>query len=104
MRCARPARRLSSPASWSSSASISRRSFSSSSDIGGKIAHRQHAFQLAQLVQHRGGNRAVRIHQRVRHLSLGLVQRSEEHTSELQSLAYLVCRLLLEKKKKKINM
>src|SRR6266404_7219527 len=28
--------------------------------------------------------------------------RSEEHTSELQSLAYLVCRLLLEKKKKKI--
>src|SRR2546425_5261636 len=30
-----------------------------------------------------------------------LVLRSEEHTSELQSLAYLVCRLLLEKKKKK---
>src|SRR2546425_9342040 len=27
--------------------------------------------------------------------------RSEEHTSELQSLAYLVCRLLLEKKKTK---
>src|SRR2546425_8762090 len=30
-----------------------------------------------------------------------IVGRSEEHTSELQSLAYLVCRLLLEKKKKK---
>src|SRR2546425_3695279 len=30
----------------------------------------------------------------------GHVPRSEEHTSELQSLAYLVCRLLLEKKKK----
>src|SRR5687767_15238135 len=29
-------------------------------------------------------------------------RRSEEHTSELQSLAYLVCRLLLEKKKKNI--
>src|SRR3989441_9363457 len=29
-----------------------------------------------------------------------VAQRSEEHTSELQSLAYLVCRLLLEKKKK----
>src|SRR3989441_8574052 len=29
-----------------------------------------------------------------------LKNRSEEHTSELQSLAYLVCRLLLEKKKK----
>src|SRR5687767_15236542 len=28
------------------------------------------------------------------------LRRSEEHTSELQSLAYLVCRLLLEKKKK----
>src|SRR5205823_6875354 len=32
---------------------------------------------------------------------LFLQGRSEEHTSELQSLAYLVCRLLLEKKKKK---
>src|SRR2546425_2958212 len=30
-----------------------------------------------------------------------VITRSEEHTSELQSLAYLVCRLLLEKKKKK---
>src|SRR2546425_5105644 len=33
---------------------------------------------------------------KVRH---SLIRRSEEHTSELQSLAYLVCRLLLEKKK-----
>src|SRR2546429_2575706 len=32
-----------------------------------------------------------------------LLQRSEEHTSELQSRLHLVCRLLLEKKKKKIN-
>src|SRR2546423_10855522 len=39
-----------------------------------------------------GAYRAA-IHQRNR--------RSEEHTSELQSLAYLVCRLLLEKKKNK---
>ena len=31
------------------------------------------------------------------------VRRSEEHTSELQSPLYLVCRLLLEKKKKKKN-
>src|SRR5262245_64813090 len=30
-------------------------------------------------------------------------RRSEEHTSELQSLRHLVCRLLLEKKKQKIN-
>src|SRR3712207_9000772 len=30
-----------------------------------------------------------------------IMKRSEEHTSELQSRQYLVCRLLLEKKKKK---
>src|SRR2546425_4808398 len=34
-------------------------------------------------------------------LAFSLPVRSEEHTSELQSLAYLVCRLLLEKKKNK---
>src|SRR5262245_62839411 len=33
----------------------------------------------------------------------GTGERSEEHTSELQSLRHLVCRLLLEKKKKKSN-
>src|SRR3712207_8368227 len=33
----------------------------------------------------------------------GGVPRSEEHTSELQSRQYLVCRLLLEKKKNKAN-
>src|SRR5947199_3265430 len=31
------------------------------------------------------------------------MSRSEEHTSELQSLRHLICRLLLEKKKKKTN-
>src|SRR2546425_8285755 len=45
--------------------------------------------------QQRGHNRMAR---RILHHQLD--QRSEEHTSELQSLAYLVCRLLLEKKKK----
>src|SRR2546425_5985943 len=35
------------------------------------------------------------------HACGGVCARSEEHTSELQSLAYLVCRLLLEKKKNK---
>src|SRR5215213_5002151 len=35
---------------------------------------------------------------------LTVCTRSEEHTSELQSLTNLVCRLLLEKKKKKLNM
>src|SRR5215203_6966041 len=36
-------------------------------------------------------------------LEMGERLRSEEHTSELQSRQYLVCRLLLEKKKKKSN-
>src|SRR5262245_65028837 len=36
------------------------------------------------------------------HQGVGLRPRSEEHTSELQSLRHLVCRLLLEKKNKKI--
>src|SRR5256885_7962054 len=35
--------------------------------------------------------------------SCSAISRSEEHTSELQSPCNLVCRLLLEKKKKKIN-
>src|SRR3712207_7972895 len=42
----------------------------------------------------------------VRDVALGsrLVDRSEEHTSELQSRQYLVCRLLLEKKKKQLQL
>src|SRR2546425_6077357 len=36
-------------------------------------------------------------------VAAALGTRSEEHTSELQSLAYLVCRLLLEKKKKNLD-
>src|SRR3712207_8433363 len=43
-----------------------------------------------------GGRAAPRRH-------LGPGRRSEEHTSELQSRQYLVCRLLLEKKKNKVN-
>src|SRR5439155_24441140 len=44
--------------------------------------------------------RDLRAHFPERRELLGL-QRSEEHTSELQSRGHLVCRLLLEKKKKK---
>src|SRR2546425_8111661 len=51
-----------------------------------------------------------RVPQVVLHLAACLVGhwlsiwlRSEEHTSELQSLAYLVCRLLLEKKKRMLE-
>src|SRR5437899_9287771 len=42
-------------------------------------------------------------HSRALRVSRGSCARSEEHTSELQSLRHLVCRLLLEKKKKKIK-
>src|SRR5205823_14992332 len=47
--------------------------------------------------QYRGSGK---LHDKVA-LITGGDSRSEEHTSELQSLAYLVCRLLLEKKKEK---
>src|SRR3712207_7144158 len=44
-------------------------------------------------------SRHERVNVRVEELD-GVDERSEEHTSELQSRQYLVCRLLLEKKKK----
>src|SRR5688572_32301891 len=43
----------------------------------------------------------VRRHSVLGYLSAMSYERSEEHTSELQSQSNLVCRLLLEKKKKK---
>src|SRR3989441_5662115 len=48
-------------------------------------------------------NRAIKYFEEAigRDPGYGLAYRSEEHTSELQSLAYLVCRLLLEKKNKR---
>src|SRR5205823_14090920 len=49
----------------------------------------QRHFELRPPQRRRGGGRSSKW------------RRSEEHTSELQSLAYLVCRLLLEKKKRK---
>src|SRR5438034_4932123 len=48
-----------------------------------------------------GANRIPELLDRVQ--ALGMDSRSEEHTSELQSHSDLVCRLLLEKKKKKMN-
>src|SRR2546425_8193046 len=53
----------------------------------------------------RSVNIAMMLDDRVGYIALSPVSetsaaRSEEHTSELQSLAYLVCRLLLEKKKR----
>src|SRR3712207_8571664 len=45
-----------------------------------------------------GAGTQGRAHLEAFHEGLGVSRRSEEHTSELQSRQYLVCRLLLEKK------
>src|SRR5205823_13121121 len=55
------------------------------------------AVALQRLVGDRRRARAIEV---LRRRCCDARERSEEHTSELQSLAYLVCRLLLEKKKK----
>src|SRR5436305_7999533 len=69
--------------------------------------------RLVRAGEHRGRDRAACEHRADRPLAPGRVRdaaggnaaadlrRSEEHTSELQSRPHLVCRLLLEKKKKK---
>src|SRR3712207_8047382 len=62
-------------------------------------AQPQHPEHPARERRHRGGD--VRVPQRTRRGGRRRrLTRSEEHTSELQSRQYLVCRLLLEKKKK----
>src|SRR5690242_21519464 len=50
----------------------------------------------------RQSRRGANVPRRFREIVLA-ARRSEEHTSELQSHVNLVCRLLLEKKKKKLN-
>src|SRR5690554_7749174 len=54
---------------------------------------------IAAIIAVMRGRGALRDH----HEQKEFKKRSEEHTSELQSRPYLVCRLLLEKKKKKIS-
>src|SRR5947209_15504563 len=54
--------------------------------------------ELRGLIHKAGEFRAARYKRRARPADSGESQRSEEHTSELQSRQYLVCRLLLEKK------
>src|SRR5687767_15519616 len=63
----------------------------------GYASMKPHAVALA--VAQLSCNRAARTQRTVAAASRLASCRSEEHTSELQSLAYLVCRLLLEKKK-----
>src|SRR2546425_1717456 len=54
---------------------------------------------VAQRLDVDAARRDVGRHEDAEPAGLEAGRRSEEHTSELQSLAYLVCRLLLEKKK-----
>src|SRR5205823_14941468 len=66
---------------------------------------RDHPARVGHQEHHRGAlhrrRRSTRPAAQRAHRAVGEgAPRSEEHTSELQSLAYLVCRLLLEKKKK----
>src|SRR2546425_6560537 len=65
----------------------------------GEVGHVRAQVEQAGCIAHQAldRRRVLGILQIVRRLPH---ERSEEHTSELQSLAYLVCRLLLEKKKK----
>src|SRR2546425_7163978 len=57
--------------------------------------------RTVQAAAHGHGRCADRAAHRPNGVGVDPDRRSEEHTSELQSLAYLVCRLLLEKKKKR---
>src|SRR5690349_23053403 len=67
-------------------------------DVVARAHHQAHVVLDEQDGEPRGGE----LDQQLGELGgLGLVERSEEHTSELQSRRDLVCRLLLEKKKKK---
>src|SRR2546425_8130094 len=58
----------------------------------------QHVFRSGERV-----DAALRVGDRLVPVDAKFPLRSEEHTSELQSLAYLVCRLLLEKKKTRLS-
>src|SRR5262249_61803089 len=82
-----------------------------SSDLARALAAR-HADRL-RLEPHLGGRRLDQgrlgdpVDLLLRHVAdedQGHVERSEEHTSELQSLTNLVCRLLLEKKQERTNL
>src|SRR3712207_6912199 len=74
-------------------------------DQGGAPQSRDGPAFLEPAVRRRSGHRRLPARSMLalgRHAQRG--ERSEEHTSELQSRQYLVCRLLLEKKKKFIKL
>src|SRR5687767_15207284 len=78
--------------------------FRSSNDLAGQQravqlgSSRTPAPHLGDAVQHSPGSPSICGVGGRSTLTRDMLIRSEEHTSELQSLAYLVCRLLLEKK------
>src|SRR5687767_15831612 len=85
---------------------ISREQRSYNENVSGVREKRARRFALRAAATGRVGLRSRRHLQRVRRIAavstessahVRVQPRSEEHTSELQSLAYLVCRLLLEK-------
>src|SRR5437762_7995416 len=72
--------------------------------VANGIRHRyvRHFASLARAAQHQTAATHVATTDEFAGKYQSFAERSEEHTSELQSPMYLVCRLLLEKKKKKI--
>src|SRR2546427_4579978 len=60
-------------------------------------------FRSRQLQGHDGVNRLIEANAQQVDVYRRAAQRSEEHTSELQSQSNLVCRLLLEKKKRGVS-
>src|SRR3712207_8861246 len=84
----------------------SRECFQRAVESGGDVDAREWAMTMMLVARalERIGDNAVDIGEQVAFVVTGLFRefsdaRSEEHTSELQSRQYLVCRLLLEKKK-----
>src|SRR5438309_891720 len=72
--------------------------------FGGGEAGRKKAEELATILNKLIHNLCIRCSKSdsiYDYFHVGVLGRSEEHTSELQSQFHLVCRLLLEKKKKK---
>src|SRR5258708_24880044 len=73
--------------------------FRSDVDVVDADARPPHHLELARLLQHVGGHLGGRADGETVVVADDRLERSEEHTSELQSPDHLVCRLLLEKKK-----
>src|SRR5690348_18139932 len=62
----------------------------------------RHGYGIAQMIR-ASSNNVLQVDTGSLYPALHRLERSEEHTSELQSPVHLVCRLLLEKKKKQNN-